>query len=336
MPPDTTISRRRLLKTLFCSSVAMKLNLAPSAFGQQVAPGAGSIDLLAIGDFGSGDDRQRAVARGMARYTGALGKKPEGLLLLGDNFYGPMKGGLESSRWMSGFSHVFPSATYPCPCWPVLGNHDYHDTPGNEQVQLGYAASLDRKTRWTLPAKYHRLDLPADKPRVTVLLLDTNWEKINRRVHGDRVPCWMKAEEKDAQIAWLEKELASPRAPFTVVVGHHPVYSDGSHQDTPELVAELGPLFQKHGVHLYLCGHDHDLQHLELEGLKTSFVVSGGGGARLHSHGELRKGATVIDAHGFSHLTIAGDRLHLRHIDPNGKILHAFSKGVKHDWKVEA
>ncbi|MES2437898.1 MAG: metallophosphoesterase [Verrucomicrobiota bacterium] len=335
MSVDSTISRRRLLKTLFCSSVAMRLNLAPAAMAQPLAK-PGALDLLAIGDFGSGDERQKAVARGMSRYTESLGKTPDGLMMLGDNFYGSMKGGLKSERWMTGFSNPYPSKTYPCPCWPVFGNHDYHDTPGNEQVQLGYAASLDRKTRWTMPGKYYRIDLPAEHPQVTLLMLDTNWEKINRRVHGDRVACWMTAEEKSAQMEWLEKQLAAPRAPFTIVVGHHPVYSDGSHRDTPELVNELGPLLEKHGVHLYLCGHDHDLQHLELEGLKTSFVVSGGGGARLHSHDQVRKGSTIFDAHGFTHLTLSDNRLHIRHVDPNGKILHAFSKGVKHDWKIEA
>jgi len=337
MSPDSNISRRRMLKTLFCSSVAMQLNLAPEAAAQtRTKIGTlGALDLLAIGDFGSNDERQQAVARGMARYTEGLGKKPDGLLLLGDNFYGSMKEGLKSDRWQTGFSDVFPAKTYPGPCWPVLGNHDYHDTPGNELVQLGYAASIKRKTRWTMPAKYYRVDLPAVNPQVTMLMLDTNWEKINSRIHQDR-PCWMSAEEKDAQMAWFEKELNSPRAPFTIVIGHHPIYSDGSHKDTKELVKEVGPLLEKHGVHLYLGGHDHDLQHLELEGLKTSFVISGGGGARLHIHKTTREGSTVFDAHGFSHITIADNRLHLRHVDPNGKILHAFSKGVNHDWKVEA
>ncbi|GAA5129572.1 metallophosphoesterase [Luteolibacter yonseiensis] len=337
MSPDPTISRRRMLKTLFCSSVAMQLNLAPEAAAQARSKigSLGALDLLAIGDFGTNDDRQKAVARGMARYTEGLGKKPDGLLLLGDNFYGSMKDGLKSERWETGFSDVFPSKTYPGPCWPVLGNHDYHDTPGNELVQLGYAASLKRRTRWTMPGKYYRVDLPAVNPQVTMLMLDTNWQKINSRIHGDR-PCWMSPEEKDAQMVWFEKELNSPRAPFTIVVGHHPIYSEGSHGDTSILVKEVGPLLEKHGVHLYIGGHDHDLQHLELEGLKTSFVVSGGGGARLHSHDKIRGGSTVFDAHGFSHITLADNRLQLRHVDSNGKILHAFSKGVKHDWKVEA
>ena len=52
-----------------------------------------------------------------------------------------------------------------------------------------------------------------------------------------------------------------------------------------EVVVELHPLratiFQKYGVAAYFFGHDHDLQHLEFEGVSTSFVVSGGGGASI-------------------------------------------------------
>lgn len=334
MQDDQPITRRRVLKTLFCSSVAMNLNLSSSA-SAQVPVQVGSLDLLAVGDFGSGDEKQKAVSRAMVRYAGTLGRKPDGLLLLGDNFYGPMPGGVKSTRWQSGFSRRFPTSDFPGPCWPVLGNHDYRDTPGNEKAQLGYAASLNRKTRWTMPGKYYRVDLPAKNPQVTFLMIDTNWKAINRRIHGDRVPCWMIKDERVEQMKWLRKQLNSRRAPFTVVVGHHPLYSDGSHQDTPQLVEKLGPLFQKHGVHLYLCGHDHDLQHLELEGLKTSFVVSGGGGARLHSHGELREGSVVKDVHGFSHLSFTGNRLLMKHIDANGKIVHAFSKGLDHSWRLE-
>ncbi len=335
MSTDSTISRRRLLKTLFCSSVAMKLNLAPAAMAETIAP-SGSLDFLAVGDFGTGDEKQQAVGRAMVRYAEGMGKPPEGLLLLGDNFYGPMKGGLQSGRWASGFSSIYPGKSFPNPCWAVLGNHDYHDTPGNELVQLGYAASLTRKTRWTMPGKYYRVDLPAVNPQVTFLMIDTNWESINRRVHGDKIPCWLGADEQAAQKIWLENQLSSPRAPFTVVIGHHPLYSDSAHKDTPELVAELGPMLEKSGVHLYLGGHDHDLQHLELDGLRTSFVISGGGGARVYGHDKVRKNSFIQDVYGFSHLSFRDQRLFLSHIDPNGKVVHAFSKGMNHDWKVEA
>ena len=335
MPLDPSMTRRRALKTLFCSSVAMKLNLAPAVSAAEAPVVASTLDLLALGDFGSGNAVQTSVARGLTRYADGLGKPNQGLFLLGDNFYGPMPGGVKSPRWQTGFSKPYPATTFPGPCWAILGNHDYHDTQGNEQVQLNYAASLDRKTRWTMPGKYYRVDLPENKPQITFLMIDTNWKSINADLHND-VPCWMSDEEKDLQQAWLEKQLASPRAPFTVVVGHHPVYSDAKHGDTGQLVKHLAPLLEKAGVHLYLSGHDHDLQHLELEGLKTSFVISGGGGARLYPHNKVRPNSTAIETYGFSHLSIANERLFVRHIDPNGKIVHAFSKGVNHDWKIEA
>jgi tartrate-resistant acid phosphatase type 5 len=329
------MNRRRALKTLFCSSVAMKLNLSSSVMAEEAA-GAPSLDFLAVGDFGTGDDKQQAVGRAMVRYAEGMGKTADGLLLLGDNFYGPMHDGFQSPRWKTGFSDVYPSKSFPNPCWAVLGNHDYHDNIGYEKFQLGYAAFRDHKTRWTMPGKYYRVDLPASNPQVTFLMIDTNWESINRRVHGDKTPCWMSAQEQAAQQVWIEQQLASPRAPFTVILGHHPLYSDSAHKDTPELVEGLGPLFEKAGVHLYLGGHDHDLQHLEFEGLRTSFVISGGGGARVYGHDEVRKNTFIQDVYGFSHLSFQNNRLVLRHVDANGKIVHTFSKGVNHDWKVEA
>ncbi len=330
------------MKTLFCSSVAMNLNLTSCSKGGNAQAGpSSSLDLILLGDFGSGNEVQMAVARTLTKYATGLAKKPDGMLLLGDNFYGPMtSGGVKSARWKTGFEDIYPASVLPGPCWAILGNHDYHDTPGNEEVQLAYAASTGGKTRWTMPGKYYRLDLPVANPQVTFLMIDTNWPSVNRRIHNDDKPgqkYFLTDEEMAAQSAWLEQQLNSPRAPFTVVVGHHPLYSEGKHGDTPHLVKALSPLFEKHGVHMYLCGHDHDLQHLELEGLRTSYVVSGGGGARLYLQKEkLRKGSTVKDVYGFSHMSLAGGRLHVRHIDANGTLVHAFSKGTDHSWKVES
>ena len=332
-----SMTRRRLIKTLFCSSVALELNLL-TAIGRAAetleSKKSGTLDLLAFGDFGSGDKNQRLVAQALMNYQKSLSSKVQGLLLLGDNFYGPMPGGVKSSRWKSDFSDMYPSKNFPVPCWAVLGNHDYHDTAGNEQVQLAYAASLDRKTRWTMPGKYYRVDLPAEAPQVTFLMIDTNW-KGGIKKDGTQAAS-MSAGEIAAQATWLKTQLSSERAPFTVVVGHHPLYSDGAHGDGPALVKNLGPLLERWGVHLYLCGHDHDLQHLELDGLRTSFVISGGGGAGIRPGFKARKGAVMKSSHGFTHLSIREKRLHVRHLDASGQLFHAFSKGVGHDWKIEA
>jgi hypothetical protein len=325
----TTFNRRRALKTLFCSSAALRLNLSPR---QALADG---LDLpkdqhfMMLGDFGSMEKPMEAVASGMARYVSKRPLRPDGLWLLGDNFYQEVKGGVKSPRWRSGFENLFPEKVFPGPCWAMLGNHDYHDTTDGEQIQLDYAKQPG--TRWKMPSKYYRVDWPAAKPVVTFLVLDTNWRSINEKLHGSpvgqRKPWWLSAEEEAAQHEWLKAELAKPRtAPWLICLGHHPFYSNGSHGDTKTLIETWGPLFQQHGVHLYCGGHDHDLQHLELEGLKTSFVVSGAGGARVRDLKNARKVPFNQAVYGFSHLQVNASRLLLRHIDANGQQLHAFSK----------
>ena len=88
--------------------------------------------------------------------------------------------------------------------------------------------------------------------------------------------------QRISQLGWLEAELGRPRSTrYLVVMGHHPVYSDGPHGDHPVLAREWDPLFRKHKVDIYLAGHDHDIQPLKFENHPTSFFISGGGGADL-------------------------------------------------------
>lgn len=137
------------------------------------------------------------------------------------------------------------------------------------------------------------------------------------------------------QQKWLEKELGSQRAALTLVVGHHPLYSNGSHGDTKPLIEAWGGLLEKHGVQAYLCGHDHDLQHLEIDGLKTSFVLSGGGGAKVRAMKSDRKVPYANPVYGFTHLEIREGLMRFRHLGVDGKQLHAFTKAVDGTMTVE-
>jgi tartrate-resistant acid phosphatase type 5 len=332
--PSTPMNRRRALKTLFCSSAALALNLRPGAVH---AAEAGDLNLLMIGDFGSNLSPQTAVAKAMATYLKKHAIQPEALLLAGDNFYNAMEGGLKSERWKTGFEDMYPASVFPGPCYAVLGNHDYHDNKDGEQTQLGYAKQGG--TRWTMPDKWYRVDLgPQDSPLATMIFIDTNLPEISGgpyREDKEKKPrASLTAQEEAAQWDWLQAELSKPRAPFTVVTGHHPVYSNGSHGDTEALVQKLDPILQEHGVHLYLCGHDHDLQHLELEGRRTSYVLSGGGGARVRDLKNLeRKVPYAVPIYGFSHLRISRERIMVTHIDANGNEQHSFEKRADFSWK---
>lgn len=327
------VSRRRALQTLFCSSAALALNVRRPTRAE--SPAGGGVQLLAIGDYGTTGEFQKQVAQAMRDYVTAHQFQPDGLLLLGDNFYSAVKEGFttKSERWRTGIEDMYPVSHFPGPCWAILGNHDYHDNAGGERVQLAYAAQGN--TRWTMPAKWYRFELGSPQPILTVIALDSDLPSVsggkNKTTGQPRAS--MSAAEEQQQLEWLKGELARPRAPFTMVIGHHPLYSNGSHGDTPALIEQWGDLFQQHRVHAYLCGHDHDLQHLELEGKFTSFVISGGGGARTRA---LKGGHTVPfarDVYGFTHLRATADGLTFSHHGIDGELLHRFTKRV--DGAVE-
>jgi hypothetical protein len=323
----TSLSRRRAIQTLFCSSAALALNVRPDRAVAEIAKEG--LHLLMLGDYGTGAADQIKVAGAMQKFVTSNGMKPDGLLLLGDNFYGPLKEGfkVDSPRWQKDIEDMYPRSAFPGPMWSVLGNHDYHDNAGGEKVQLAYTAQPG--VRWKMPGKWYRFELgPVGSPLVTFICLDTNLPAISggldKKTKSQRGS--MTAEEEKAQLAWLEAELAKPRAPFTIVVGHHPLYSNGDHGDTKQLIAQWDPLFQKHKVHAYLCGHDHDLQHLELEGRFTTHLLSGGGGAKTRKLDGTHKVPFGQDVHGFTHLQVTAQALTFTHYSADGTALHSVTK----------
>ncbi len=324
LPESQPLTRRRALKQILFFSAALAL---PAQVRRALAaPVTGERHFLMIGDFGRAKDpEQGLVAAAMKQYVGALKIRPDGLFLLGDNFYGSFKGGVNSPRWQSGFEEMYPADVFPGPCWATLGNHDYDEEAGLKMAaQLSYA-SAHPGTRWTMPAKWHRFDWPAQNPLFTCLSLDSNYK--NNYVS-------LSPKEREKQLAWLKAELARPQtAPWRFCLGHHPLYSNGQHGDHPHLIEDWGPLFQEHAVPFYFAGHDHDLQHLEFEGLKTSFVISGGGGARVRELKKPGRGPFSKAAYGFTHLQISPERFVVRHIDPTQRELHAFARTL--DGRVE-
>lgn len=329
LPSASTLpTRRRFLRTLFCSSVFLSLNLHRGllrAADLAATTTPDDLHFIAVGDFGSMLPEQTTVAKGMQAYVSRLKLRPEALLLLGDNFYKEMPGGLQSPRWRTGFEEMYPAEFFPGPCPAVLGNHDYGDNVNGDAVQLAYAKQ--GHTRWTMPAKWYRMDWPSANPLVTFLFIDTNLPAV-RGVDKDpgKSHAALPAADEEKQWAWLDAEFKKPRAPWTIVVGHHPVYSNGHHGDTQDLIAKLAPRLQANRIPLYLCGHDHDMQHLELDGHSTSFVLSGGGGAKIRPLEGSHPREYGKDIYGFSHLQINPSRILVRHLDHEGHQLHAFTK----------
>jgi acid phosphatase len=118
---------------------------------------------------------------------------------------------------------------------------------------------------------------------------------------------------------WLDAELANSKAPWKLVFGHHPVYSGGVHGDTRELVADLGPMLRKHGVQAYICGHDHDLQHIDREGVT---YIATGAGATTRTVKSVAGTTFASDNAGFTAYSLTADRLQVDFVGYQGQVLH--------------
>jgi hypothetical protein len=317
------MNRRDFLRISFAFSALAAAGNARHAFASVPDPAARHF--LMVGDWGKDGEHagQGRVAAAMVDYAQTNKLHTDALLMLGDTWYGPLPGGVDDPRWQTQFEQMYPKSAFACPAYSVMGNHDYQRMPANvskREAELAYARR--GRSRWTQPALWYTYNLP----HIKVIALDSN-VPMGHKDNG--VDFTLTREEQATQLAWFKAELAKPNPlPFLVVIGHHPVFSNGPHGDHKVLIAEWEPLLREHNVHLYLAGHDHDLQHLEFEGHPTSFVSSGAGGADLYDLKipEDKRGPYAKKVYGFTHLEATADKLTLRHLDADGNVVHGFVK----------
>src|SRR5580704_19661372 len=211
------LSRRGFLRQSFVFSALASLGSLPTfAAGLEGKLNPAAKQLLILGDWGYEDfTAQSRVADAMQRYVRERGIKTDALLMLGDNWYGPLPGGAESERWKTQFEEMYPKSVFDCPAYAILGNHDYQRMPESKvAAELEYAKA--RGTRWTMPSLWYSFQFPANKPLVTVIALDSNMPSENGK-WDKGTNFTLKPEQAAEQVAWLKAELEKPRTtPFTI------------------------------------------------------------------------------------------------------------------------
>ena len=257
-----------------------------------------------MGDWGSGKPQQREVAEAMARY--AAKTPPAFVVLTGDNFYEKGISGVDDPQWQQKFEQVYDAKRLPMPFIAVLGNHDWGLNPLD---QILYAQRTTG-TRWQMDGFYFRRSYGQ---LADFFFIDTDLYNYQLETLAQK------------QTAWLEDGLRNSTARWQIVVGHHPLYSDGEHGRDKEILAlrdKLGPIFTRWGVDAYLCGHDHDLQSSHVAGVPTLFVVSGAGGKlRPRSFNDY---GPFFSVGGFAAITLTNDRLRGEFLDSDLKTLDSW------------
>jgi len=326
------ITRREALRrTILFSTAALTagqrgiLRAAPATATFQ----SRGLHLLALGDYGTkGNERQIAVANRMATFAKSLDQPLAAVLALGDNFYKK----LTTDRFDIHFEKIYSPEHLNCPFYACAGNHDYGTAgydlqAGKLQMQLDYA-KRNPQSRWKFPAKWYTIELPnADNPLVKIIVLDGNYWS------GALTP-----QEKIEQRHFLKAELKAPtKAPWLWAVNHFPMFSECTKRgDEKSLITEWGTHMQRHPVALFISGHDHSMQHLQVEGYATNFIVSGAGGANLYDVNPSKRGFIDNSNLGFNHIHVTPDELHVQFISATGDCLHHFQRDLSGKIKVLA
>ena len=217
----------------------------------------------AIADNGFGSPDQMAVAKSMWE---TYQQKPYSFVLMaGDNIYSYGEIKLAKAYFEEPYA---PLLKENVKFYAVLGNHDIiKSNNGLDQINSKPFNMSDRY--------YSFKKGDVNEGTVEFFAIDTN-----------------KNAEWDIELEWLDQQLAKSTAPWKIVYGHHPLYSSGRHGSDPELAAKLAPIFAKHKVPLYLCGHDHGYERFNpING--TTYIVNGGGGAPLYKFGKSAQTAFV-------------------------------------------
>jgi 3',5'-cyclic AMP phosphodiesterase CpdA len=239
-----------------------------------------------IGDFGTGDAVQRAVANRMCSWRDNHGF--DLVFTTGDNVYPDG----HPDRFEKNFYRPYECLTDNGVAFhAVLGNHDAQTDNGRPEIEDEAFGMSGRN--YVVRAN-----------GVRFVMIDSN------NVNMDFLRRATRTEEGDL---------------WTVVAMHHPVYSPGDgHGSEPGFRPRLPRLFRKRGVDLVLQGHDHLYAVTKpLRGIR--YVVTGGGGAGLYGCTTQSFSAKCEERHHFLYVTATPDELTVQAVPAKGKVFHTFS-----------
>ena len=218
-------------------------------------------------------------------------------------------------QWQSTYRDIYNASSLNIPWYALLGNHDHH--LNRSRGQIDYYLN-HRDNRWICPALYYDFHFKLGKSLIQFIYIDTVILS-----GGDDAGINVTAAELQWQ--WLNETLESSTAQWIIVAGHYPVYSAGEHGNTDNLVARLRPLMEYHGVDLYLCGHDHTLQHLRESATGVQYLVSGNAAWRGTIAPIPETVWGVVDPGLFTH-RLTETHLTSRAVDLTGKVVYELTQ----------
>ena len=236
------------------------------------------LKFIALGDMGSGDKEQYKVAKGIEKIIENLKKKHlkniSFIVGLGDNIYEYGVNSVSDKQFKTKFEKPYKNINKKF--YMSLGNHDYSYPELEEGFQQSPQHQIDytnMSKKWFLPSKYYKYSYNIEKgSKVDFFVIDTNIDRMEKK-------------EQDTQLKYLIDMINKSTAKWKILYGHHPWRSVAGHGHAEE---ELEVYFRKlikgtkkNSIDLYMCGHDHNKQYIELtynKDITIPLIVCGTGG----------------------------------------------------------
>jgi predicted phosphodiesterase len=231
------ISHFRLIAGALLVSLLLFAPAAP-----QQAPNA-TVVFAVMGDTGTGDEAQLAVARQM---TAQRAKTPfDFVLMLGDNIYEKGEEKYIKSRFEEPYRELLAAGV------------KFHASLGNHDIVRGLEFQTNYKNFNMGGRRYYNFS-PAGG-LIEFFALDSN-------------------QMDDAQLRWLEETLKASKAHWKVAFCHHSIYSSARmHRAYTKLRAMLEPLYVKYGVNAVFSGHSHCYERTKPQQGVQYFTAGSGG-----------------------------------------------------------
>jgi predicted MPP superfamily phosphohydrolase len=201
-----------------------------------------SLKFLVLGDFGTGESGQYALAQEIAKFHQAF--PAQLVILVGDNLYGSERPQDFQKKFETPYKALLDAGVK---FYASLGNHD------SREQRYYKLFNMDGKLYYSFKAP---------KQDVRFIALESTYP----------VP---------EQIEWLEQTLKDAKEAWKIVFFHHPLYSSGkTHGSDVKLRETLEPLFVKYNVSVVFNGHDHIYERIKPQNGIQYFVAGSGGQLR--------------------------------------------------------
>jgi len=270
--------RRSLLFALMLLVLAVSVLVAQDL---TVPVKNGSVKFAVVGDTGTGDKHQLAVAK---QLTATRAKFPfQFVIMVGDNLYG----GNSAKDYDRKFAIPYkPLLDAGIEFYAALGNHD------------------DPSERFYKPFNMNGERFYTFKPAngVRFFALDSTYVD-------------------DRQLKWVDEQLGMSGSDWKIAFFHHPPYSSGeTHGSDETLRTQLEPIFVKHGVNVVLTGHEHFYERIKPQKGIAYFITGSSAKLREGNITQTQLTAKGFDSgYTFMIVEISGDDMYYQTMTDTGK-----------------